>query len=72
MVSLYGAIALLGVVFASVLQSTRALWSVLLGAWLGRGSDGTLETEHHAHVLGWRLVAAGCMVAAVALFGWSR
>ncbi|MEM1446367.1 MAG: hypothetical protein AAGF84_09950 [Planctomycetota bacterium] len=72
MVTLYGTFALLGAVFGSVLQGTRALWSVLMGAWLGKVGDGTIETDHHRHVIAWRVLAAACMVTAVALFGWMR
>ncbi|MEM7576799.1 MAG: hypothetical protein AAF328_04920 [Planctomycetota bacterium] len=72
MVTLYGTFALVGAVFGSVLQGTRALWSVLLGAWVGKAGDGSIETDHHHHVVAWRVVAAACMVAAVALFGWMR
>ncbi|MEM8782780.1 MAG: hypothetical protein AAGE65_07960 [Planctomycetota bacterium] len=72
MVTLYGTFALLGAVFGSVLQGTRALWSVLLGAWVGKAGDGAIETDHHRHVLAGRIVAAGCMIGAVALFGWMR
>lgn len=72
MVTLYGTFALVGAVFGSVLQGTRALWSVLLGAWMGRVGDGAIETDHHRHVVAWRVGAAVCMVAAVALFGWTR
>lgn len=72
MICLYGTFALLGAVFGAVLQSTRALWSVLLGAWIGRRGDGRLETDHHDHVIAGRVVAAICMVAAVALFAWLR
>ncbi len=72
MVTLYGTFALVGAVFGAVLQGTRALWSVLLGAWVGRNGDGTIETNHHAHIVAWRLLAAVCMVGAVTMFAWLR
>ncbi len=71
MVSLYGCFALLGAVHGAILQSTRALWSVLIGGVVGKMGKGEIETNHHPTVLGWRLAAAAMMVAAVALYAYA-
>ncbi len=70
MVGLYGTFAILGVVYGAILQSTRALWSVLLGGVIGKLGDGDLETDHHPSVLGWRVAAAVMLITAVGLFSY--
>ena len=71
MVSLYGTFALLGVVYGNILQSTRTLWSVLLGAALARAGWVHLEARHGRGVVAARVAAAALMVAAVVLFALS-
>ncbi len=69
MVTLYAAFGTLGVVYGAILQSTRSLWSVVLGALVAHRGGHHIETKHQPHILAWRVLAAVCMVAAVALYG---
>ena len=71
MATLFSAFSLLPVVLVAILQSTRSLWSVLLGGWLGRLGFGHLETNHGAGVLGLRVAGAAALVAAVGLYAWA-
>ena len=68
MVSLYGGFAILGVVYTNILQSSRTLWSVLLGAALAHHGWSHLEAKHGAGVVARRIAAATLMLAAVVLF----
>ena len=71
MATLFSAFSLLPVVLVAILQSTRSLWSVLLGGLLGRLGFGHLETRHGAGVLGLRVAGAAALVAAVGLYAWA-
>jgi len=68
MVGMFGAVALVNVVLASILQSTRALISVVLGALLAKAGYEALEAATTRGVFIRRLIAAGLMVAAIALY----
>lgn len=68
MVALYPCFAFVGTVLGSMLQSTRALWSILLGAWLGHRGWAHVETPHGRNVLAQRALAALFMIAAVGLY----
>ena len=71
MATLFSAFSLLPVVLVAILQSTRSLWSVLLGGWLGRIGLGHLETAHGNGVLAVRLGGATALVLAVGLYAWA-
>jgi drug/metabolite transporter (DMT)-like permease len=70
MVALYACFAMLGTVLGAILQSTRGLISIGLGVLLAHLGWQHLEQKHGASVVGRRLVAAGLMTAAVALYVW--
>ena len=61
-------VAFIGVVFANLLQSTRAIWSVALGALVARWGLNHLEQQTTRGVFARRIAAAVMMVAAVALY----
>ena len=71
MATLFAAFSLLPVVLVAILQSTRSLWSVVLGGWLGRVGFGHLETDHGNGTLAVRVAGAVALVIAVGLYGWS-
>ena len=71
MATLFSAFALLPVVLVAILQSTRSLWSVLLGGYLGRAGFGHLETSHSNAALAARVAGAVALVVAVGLYAWS-
>ena len=68
MICLFSCFALVGVVFGGILQSTRGLISILIGA--GVAYLGHHDLEQHAPwpVVARRLVAAGVMLGAIALY----
>lgn len=68
MAALYPCFALIGVVLGAILQSSRALWSILVGLWLSRSGHHHLEPAHGAGVWVRRGLAAGLMVLAVVLY----
>ncbi|BAM02657.1 membrane protein [Phycisphaera mikurensis] len=70
MATLFSAFSLLSVVLVVILQSTRSLWSVLLGGLLGRLGLGHLETNHSNGALAVRLLGAAALVLAVGLYAW--
>lgn len=72
MVALYAAFGMLGVVYGAILQSTRSLWSVVLGWFVARLGDHGIETAHQNHVMVWRILAALLMIAAVAIFALGK
>jgi uncharacterized membrane protein len=65
---IFGCFACVGVVFGNILQSTRGLFSILIGAQLARLGMLHLEQRATRGVLVRRLAAAGMMTAAVAIY----
>jgi hypothetical protein len=68
MFGLYACIGCVGVILSTILQSTRGIMSVLLGAVVSGQGWHDLESRVARHVLVRRLIAAVCMTAAVALY----
>jgi len=68
MFGLYACIGCVGVILSTILQSTRGIMSVILGAVLSGQGWHDLESRVDRHVLVRRLIAAVCMTAAVALY----
>ncbi len=71
MATLFSAFALLPVVLVAILQSTRSVWSVLLGGYLGRAGHAHLETSHSNGALAGRVAGAVALVVAVGLYAWA-
>lgn len=67
MAGLYTCFGLVGVVFGNILQSTRGMMSIAIGAALAHAGWHALETRIDRRTLVRRLVAAGLMTAAIAL-----
>ena len=65
-------VALTGVVFANILQSTRAIWAVVLGALVVRWGWNHLEQHTTRGVFVRRIAAAVMIVAAIALYSSAR
>lgn len=68
MAGLYTCFGLVGVVFGNILQSTRGMMSIAIGAALAHAGWHALETRVDRRTLVRRLVAAGLMTAAIALY----
>ena len=68
--ALYAAFATLGVVFANIVQSSRTLWSVVLGMILARAGVTAVEARTTGRVALQRLAAAALLFAAIVLFAW--
>lgn len=68
MVFLFTCFAYVGAVFGNILQSTRGLISILLGARIAAMGMNHLEQSHPRHVLARRLAAAAMMCIAIALW----
>ncbi len=68
MVFLFACFAHVGVVFGNILQSTRGLISILLGAAVAAMGMEHLEQKHPRGVLVRRLIAAGMMCLAIAMW----
>ncbi len=68
MFGLYACIGCVGVILSTILQSTRGIMSVILGAVVSGQGWHDLESRVDRHVLVRRLIAAVCMTAAVALY----
>ncbi len=68
MFGLYACIGCVGVILSTILQSTRGIMSVILGAVVSGQGWHDLESRVDGHVLVRRLIAAVCMTAAVALY----
>ena len=68
MVFLFACFAHVGVVFGNILQSTRGLFSILLGARIAAMGMTHLEQKHPRRVLVRRGAAAGMMCLAIALW----
>jgi len=73
MVALYTCFGLVGVVFGNVLQATRGVMAVVLGAWLARAGWHDLEERIDRDTFLRRVIAALLMVAAIGLYvmDWS-
>ena len=65
-------LALLDVVFANILQATRAIWSVALGAMIASWGLQHLERQTTRSVLVRRIAAAVMIVAAIALYSSAK
>ena len=68
MFGLYACIGYVGVILSTILQSTRGITSVILGAILSGQGWHQLESRVERHVFFRRLIAALCMTTAVALY----
>jgi drug/metabolite transporter (DMT)-like permease len=68
MAGLYTCFGLVGVVFGNILQSTRGMISIAIGATLAHAGWHALETRVDRQTLVRRLVAAALMTAAIALY----
>lgn len=68
MCGLYACIGCVGVILSTILQSTRGIMSVIIGAILSGQGWHQLESQVDQHVFFRRLIAALCMTAAVALY----
>lgn len=71
MVSLYACIGTVGVVLSTILQSTRGVMSVALGAVLAHLGWHDLESRVDRIMFIKRLAAAALMTAAIAAYVWS-
>lgn len=68
MVSLYACFGFVGVVFGNILQSTRGMLAVVMGAALAHAGWHELEERVDRATLLRRLAAAGLMTAAITLY----
>jgi drug/metabolite transporter (DMT)-like permease len=68
MVALYACFGLVGVVFGNVLQATRGVMAVGLGAWLARAGWHDLEERVDRGTFIRRVLASLLMVAAIAVY----
>ncbi len=68
MAGLYTCFGLVGVVFGNILQSTRGMISIAIGATLAHAGWHAIETRVDRQTLVRRLVAAALMTAAIALY----
>ncbi|MFM7208162.1 MAG: EamA family transporter [Planctomycetaceae bacterium] len=68
MAGLYTCFGAVGVVFGNILQSTRGMLSIVMGAALARAGWHDLETRVDGRTLARRLAAAALMTAAIALY----
>lgn len=68
MAGLYTCFGIIGVVFGNILQSTRGMMSIAIGAWLAHAGWHEIETRVERKTLIRRFVAAGLMTAAIALY----
>jgi drug/metabolite transporter (DMT)-like permease len=68
MVGLYACFSLVGVVFGNVLQATRGVMAVVIGAWLAKAGWHDLEERVDRGTFIRRVIAALLMVAAIALY----
>ena len=68
MAGLYICFGLIGVVFGNIVQSTRGLFSIVIGASLAHAGWHGLETQVDRRTLTRRLLAAALMTAAIALY----
>lgn len=68
MAALYMCFGLIGAVFGNIIQSTRGLFSIVIGAALAHAGWHGLESVIDRRTLTRRLIAAGLMTAAIALY----
>lgn len=68
MIALYTCFGLVGAVFGNILQSTRGMMAVVIGAALAHGGWHELEERVDRATLLRRIAAAGLMTAAIALY----
>jgi hypothetical protein len=68
MILLYVCFGIIGPVYGNVIQSTRGLMSVALGAWLAHLGFRRLETRVSRRTLVLRFLAAGLMCVAIWMF----
>ncbi|MBU6221610.1 MAG: DMT family transporter [Planctomycetes bacterium] len=68
MAGLYVCFGLVGAVFGNIVQSTRGLFSIVIGATLAHAGWHGLESRVDRRTLTRRLLAAGLMTAAIALY----
>jgi drug/metabolite transporter (DMT)-like permease len=68
MVALYACIGAVGVIFSTILQSTRGIISIVLGAGLARQGWHELESQVNRTVFARRIAAAVLMTTAIALY----
>lgn len=68
MLCFYGALAAAGLVLAAILQSTRSLWSLVIGAILAHHGYHALEQHVAKGVLVRRAVGATLMIFAITLY----
>lgn len=72
MLVLFGSFAVLGVVFGNIIQSLRGLMSIGLGVLLAHGGFSHIEAKTGPAVFQRRLVAAILMIAAIAIYSFSK
>jgi drug/metabolite transporter (DMT)-like permease len=70
MVTLYACIGSVGVILSTILQSTRGILSVVLGAALAHHGWHELETRVDRKMLFKRVIAAALMTAAIGVYVW--
>jgi drug/metabolite transporter (DMT)-like permease len=68
MVTLYACLGLVGAVFGTILQSTRGIMAIVIGAALGHLGWHGLETRVDGRTLVRRVVAAALMTTAIAIY----
>lgn len=68
MAALYACFGLVGAVFGNVLQATRGMMAIVIGAWLARAGWHDLEDHVDGATLLRRIAAAALMVAAILLY----
>jgi len=69
MVALFACFGIIGAVYGNILQSTRGLFSILLGAWIGRLGHLHVEQPVARGALARRLLGAALMCLAIWLYG---
>ncbi|MBN2643613.1 MAG: DMT family transporter [Victivallales bacterium] len=72
MLVLFSCFASIGVVFGNIVQASRGLMSVLLGITLARAGYSHIEMKTSAGTFWKRIFAALLMIAAIALYSYSR
>ena len=70
MVTLYACIGSVGVILSTILQSTRGIMSVVLGAVLAHHGWHELESRVDRTMLIKRIIAAALMTAAIGVYVW--
>jgi drug/metabolite transporter (DMT)-like permease len=70
MITLYACIGSVGVILSTILQSTRGIMSVVLGAILAHHGWHELESRVDRRMLLKRIIAAALMTAAIGVYVW--